>query len=510
MNFFDTTLPSILTQIPAIIFWFIVLLTPLVVVHEFGHFLMARLFGVKIPEFGIGLPLTSHRITKKYKGTTFAIYPWLLGGFVRIFGDNDAVDEAQYQLETKNPDSKKNYIENRLSEVISSQEVEDILVNNSLEYSDDWKVWVKSAKKDKNFIVNLEKNLDMNNSAKLNTLKTLIEWEYDGMFEAKSKTARKEAFVNKNYLQKTLIIFGGIIFNFMFAFILFFGMFAIGGGAIPQSVTSAGQPNFINDIKIAKSKYPDLKVYSGKELINVDYNNPVIPITVQAVKIGSIADKGTIKSGDIITKIGNDSVTNLNEYKEFQNILNKYKGQKFSLEGKFAKANVDKVEIDATKENPEKDLKLGLALGYKIQRSSGNVFSAFGMAWEEVGNITGATVEGVGKLFTALLPTTQDKSALSQVSGPVGIGGIGGEIFVEYGFLGIVYLLAILSISLAVFNALPIPALDGGRFIIITLNKILGKRNKNAENIAIGVTFFVLIAISILVGGSDILKLFQK
>ncbi len=64
---------------------FIAILILLVLVHEFGHFFAAKLFGVKVEEFGIGFP---PRIWGIKKGETVYSLNWLLlGGFVRIFGE---------------------------------------------------------------------------------------------------------------------------------------------------------------------------------------------------------------------------------------------------------------------------------------------------------------------------------------------------------------------------------------------------------------------------------------
>ena len=77
-----------------LVFWFIIILVPLIVIHVFGHYIMSRLSGVKIPEFAVGFPLTKRLFYKKIKGTVWSFYPVLIGGFVRIWGDSDAIDEA--------------------------------------------------------------------------------------------------------------------------------------------------------------------------------------------------------------------------------------------------------------------------------------------------------------------------------------------------------------------------------------------------------------------------------
>lgn len=68
---------------------FIIILSALVIVHELGHFLIAKGFGIRVDEFGLGFP---PRITKLFtwKGTPFTLNGLPFGGFVKIFGENPA------------------------------------------------------------------------------------------------------------------------------------------------------------------------------------------------------------------------------------------------------------------------------------------------------------------------------------------------------------------------------------------------------------------------------------
>jgi regulator of sigma E protease len=254
----------------------------------------------------------------------------------------------------------------------------------------------------------------------------------------------------------------------------------------------ANKPIFMNEIN-EYSKHANVTKFNDGSLF------------IEAVSKDSFADKAGLKREDIISVVGTDSVANLQSLSDFKNILNKYKGQKFQIVGSFGQK-----EIDATGVKSEQNMQLGVATGYKIQRSTKDFFGNFSLAYIETVDVTIATVDGLGRVFSALLPNAQDRSALQSISGPVGIGTVSGLVFSSYGFKGLLFLMATLSIALGVFNALPIPALDGGRFIIITLNQILGKRNKRIEAIAISITFLFLIGLSLLVAGNDIWKLIPR
>ncbi len=79
---------------------FLIILSVLVFVHELGHFLTAKISGVRVDEFGLGYPPRAKKLFV-WKGTTFTLN-WLpFGGFVKIFGENPDEDGAS----EVNPDS---------------------------------------------------------------------------------------------------------------------------------------------------------------------------------------------------------------------------------------------------------------------------------------------------------------------------------------------------------------------------------------------------------------------
>ncbi|MBN2096207.1 site-2 protease family protein [Candidatus Peregrinibacteria bacterium] len=70
---------------------FIIIFSILVLVHEWGHFTMARRAGIKVEEFGIGMPPRAKTLFKDKKGTVYSLNWVPFGGFVRLFGE-DSVD----------------------------------------------------------------------------------------------------------------------------------------------------------------------------------------------------------------------------------------------------------------------------------------------------------------------------------------------------------------------------------------------------------------------------------
>ena len=102
------------------------------------------------------------------------------------------------------------------------------------------------------------------------------------------------------------------------------------------------------------------------------------------------------------------------------------------------------------------------------------------------------------------------KKAGDSVSGPVGI--IGGIFpnMLSSGINGILFLTAIISISLACMNVLPIPALDGGRWLLILIFKLRKKKlTKETEEKIVGRAFAVLLVIVAIVTVIDIIRLMR-
>ena len=72
---------------------FLLILTVLVLIHEAGHYFVAKKFGIKVEEFGFGFPLTPALWQKKIGETVYSFYPVLIGGFVKLHGEDEAPDK---------------------------------------------------------------------------------------------------------------------------------------------------------------------------------------------------------------------------------------------------------------------------------------------------------------------------------------------------------------------------------------------------------------------------------
>ena len=117
------------------------------------------------------------------------------------------------------------------------------------------------------------------------------------------------------------------------------------------------------------------------------------------------------------------------------------------------------------------------------------------------------TLIGLMRLVTAKLP-------VSEISGPIGLTAVVDDVYkesVQYGIksviMDILYIMGLLSANLCVMNMLPLPALDGGRFIFLVFEALRGKPvPPEKEGIVHFVGFAVLMLFGILVAFGDIMK----
>ena len=87
---------------------FILILGVLIFVHELGHFVTAKFFGIRVDEFGMGLPPRAAKLFSR-SGTDYTLNWIPFGGFVKIYGEDDKfrakedlqklVDEINHKLE---------------------------------------------------------------------------------------------------------------------------------------------------------------------------------------------------------------------------------------------------------------------------------------------------------------------------------------------------------------------------------------------------------------------------
>ncbi|HZZ99131.1 MAG TPA: RIP metalloprotease RseP [Candidatus Paceibacterota bacterium] len=229
-------------------------------------------------------------------------------------------------------------------------------------------------------------------------------------------------------------------------------------------------------------------------------------IEVLTVSPGSPADKAGLQSLDQLVGYRQDgSLIEFDSVESLQSAVNNHSGQPIVLEIKRGSETLDKTLIPRVNPPPDQG-----AIGISLAMTGVVSYPWYEAIWRGVVDawiLTENTVIGYWTLLKTLI--VHGKLA-ADVSGPVGIATLTGQA----ARVGINYLLqfvALISVNLAVLNIVPFPALDGGRALILVIEKI--KRspvNRNAEMWVNMIGFYVLIAFMIYITYNDIAKLFVK
>jgi regulator of sigma E protease len=124
-----------------------------------------------------------------------------------------------------------------------------------------------------------------------------------------------------------------------------------------------------------------------------------------------------------------------------------------------------------------------------------------------IGQVTGLTFKGLGNALAGLFQGNTAKAS-AQVAGPVGIF----VLLKDGSFLGyqfVLLIIAIISLTLAIMNVLPIPALDGGRLFVTLLFRWLKRPlHKHTEELIHGIGFVSLLALFVLITVVDVRRFF--
>lgn len=118
------------------------------------------------------------------------------------------------------------------------------------------------------------------------------------------------------------------------------------------------------------------------------------------------------------------------------------------------------------------------------------------------------SVSTVKMVLDSLVGLLSGRFGMEAVSGPVGVAEVVGDA-AKNGYQNFIYIVTVLSINLGVFNLIPFPALDGGRFLFLIIEGIRRKPiNKNVESYINFVGIMILFAFMIFITVKDVLNLF--
>jgi regulator of sigma E protease len=332
-------------------------------------------------------------------------------------------------------------------------------------------------------------------------------------------------FRSKSFWQKTFVITAGVIMNLLLAIVVFWGANYFKGKPVTETTTvgyveeysTADSLGFMSGDKITSinnekvTNWEDLRTALYVNTIGDDLNITIernssteklfVPRSripdlekqgefilpqglrpyINTVDENSPAENAGIKAGDIFLSINN---ADLSSYKQLVKVISTNAGNELSA---VVKRGKDTLAITVT---PADDGKIGIAVTEtfegKIEYRKFGFFESFYLAGTDMINYTKLTFKVAKKVIIGEVEFGK------AFGGPVRIAQLAAK-SADVGIEGFLFFLAILSLSLALINIMPFPVLDGGHLLIIIIETIARREIPVKVKIAINNTGFVLL-----------------
>lgn len=284
----------------------------------------------------------------------------------------------------------------------------------------------------------------------------------------------KRSFINKPKRVQASVLLGGVVMNFLLAWLLLSVSFMSG---LPASLGLHGEQAVEN----AK-------------------------LTIIEVAPNTRAEQAGLLPGDkIISMQSGDLVSLTPSIESIQYFITRYGGKEmimtYERNGKEMQSTIQGEENLNKDEKPTIGVSLDM-IGVLREPFHKALISGFKLTV----NLTEATAVG---LFDLIVNAVRGTADFSSLSGPVGIVSIIGDA-ASFGFVYLLSLTAIISINLVIINLIPFPALDGGRLLFLLIEKIKGSPIKpKIANIVNMIGFGFLMLLMVIITYHDIVKLIR-
>lgn len=513
---------------------FLFVLGLVIMIHEFGHFIMAKRANILCHEFSLGMgPI----VWSKKKGETlYAVRAIPFGGYVMMAGE-------EIQDELIKVGKKVRLISN------DSGIVEKIVLDPDLEGYEDYEL----------IEVN---NVDLSglNGEALTINDHTVKRDAFYVFKKQELQVAPtdRSFQSKTKLQRFLAIFAGPFMNFVLAFFLFITIGLVAGFAnVDNSILGEIDENMPAFQELSKddeilsingttvTDWDDIKAVLNDNVtdrtiafeVDRDGVNKTILVTpvIYFYSVGFHSDYDTVN----ILKIGDVPVQ---EESAFLNFFYKLFGKDIpepdvKLETGDIITHVDGVEVlswyglakevedntdngeitftvvrnsssmDVTIESYNTDLVNSQGLNVVESRVGITPNVEFSFFKSIKYGFTGVK-DASAMIFTTLdLLFTNDDVGVGDLAGPIGIYQITSQAL-SRGFISFLSWTALLSVNLAVINLLPIPALDGGRLVFLGYEVVTRKKpNQKIENTLHYLMFILLMGLFVVIAFSDVARL---
>ncbi len=246
-----------------------------------------------------------------------------------------------------------------------------------------------------------------------------------------------------------------------------------------------------------------IAIFAG--MLYVNGRQVLIP-RVDVVQPGSAAERAGFQKGDIVLSING---RNLKGFAELQRIVGTSAEDTLTI---VVDRNGERITLQATPDRRETETAFGRQriglLGLQATRSQDDVrhlsygfVEAVGAGAYECWYVVERTFNYLGKLVTG-------RESADQLSGPIRIAQVSGQVADLGGLTGLINLIAILSVSIGLINLFPVPMLDGGHLMFYAVEALRGRPlSERAQEIGFRIGFALVIMLMLFATWNDILHL---
>jgi len=506
---------------------FVFVLGLVILIHELGHFIMAKRAGILCHEFSIGMGPILY--SKKKGETVYSIRAIPIGGFVAMAGEEVSEEMVKVGSEIK-----------LVFDETTNQVTHMIMDQNDSRYPDATNVKVEYV--------------DLSGKDNGPLMINQYEVKKDAYYIYKNKELQvapyERSFESKTLWERFLAIFAGPFMNFILAFILFIGIAMVVGfpqeddqgnitteiGGVSEGLPAYGMiepgdkiisvegnsvdswqdfSTFMNENRGIREL--NMTVERNGEIQDLVLNPRVAIITIgissdpdasdpNEVILGPVqsntpAREAGFETGDKIVSVDNQSVDSWMELVDLMHANETGEMMVFDVE---RDGSIVSIEIEPYSKDLVESQGVAMSqtvIGVDPLRET-NLLRSFPAGLQSFGAASTMIFDTLRMLFGGAV-------SVGDLAGPVGIYTLTSSAFQE-GLITFFNWVALLSVNLGILNLLPIPALDGGRLVFLGYEGLTKRKvNKTVENTLHLVMFFLLIGLMLVVTYNDILRLFN-
>lgn len=440
---------------------FIFILGTAVVLHEFGHFIVAKLLKIRVETFSVGFG--PRLFGRKWGQTDYRVSAIPLGGYVKLGGDesNAPIEGAGA---TDIPEHERFNLRPRWQRILVALAgpVMNIITALAIPFAGAFMYGVPATPAP---VVSAIGRGGAAEAAGLKPGDRIVS--FNGTENPKWNTIRGDALLSPGQPLPLIVQRNGERIPL-----------TLTPTAITEDGETAGFLDFVPD-------YGD------------------VPVLVREIEPNTPAAEAGLQPGDHILAVNGQPVRSAEQVTQF---IRDHKSQPITL--KINRAGQQK-EITATARKLQDGReRLGFRPDEEIPLQRAGLVAAASYAVNSNLEILRLTGKALGQVVTG------QRSARNTLSGPIGIYNAAAASVERLGWAGVFGMLGFLSLNLGIFNLLPIPVLDGGAIFLLLLEGMLGtiglKLSMTVRERIQQVGFVMVILLMVFVISNDVVKLFSR